>query len=337
MLNQSSLNSVKLSAGRLENLRRKAQIQPEVSSFENDISFFSLLAAIGIQREVGTRNDELARFIFDTQTGELVPRERIKAELVEYKGKIGVRIWADFYPKIELRFYGIQTLVHPSLSFNQDGSLAQLVIFPEVVAKIARLEGVDVAFVRPWALNTVFELHPSDDYYLTNIWELKRLDVLRFAQLTQSGQVPFLGTHDLVAHIAGSKANAWPSLKAKALEVNETIFDYLGDTKSAWLGALVLPYVAGILLDDLAQPPVYNAITRTFPLDLVLQSIRSKKINPHLSAKLLRYPAHHEKIIRLARFGAQDEVIANAALYLRAIEGEILGSSVTDKESLCQS
>ena len=26
-----------------------------------------------------------------------------------------------------------------------------------------QLQGVDVAFVRPWALNTVFELHPSEE------------------------------------------------------------------------------------------------------------------------------------------------------------------------------
>lgn len=314
---------LRLSAEEIDLLRRKALHKPETASFFEDVSFYSVIAALGISREVGTGNDEMARFIFDAETGNLVPREHLRAELIRYKEKVGVRIWAEGHPKIELRFYGIQSLVHPELSFNDDGSLSQIVIFPEAVAKIAALEGVDVAFVRPWAMNTVFELHPSQSYYLTNIYELKNNDALRFASLVEKGQVPFLGTHDLVAHIAGTKAEAWQKLRERGSEVRQTLTEFLGQCSAPWIGSLILPYLAGILLDDLTQPPVYGAETRSIPLEEVLTSIRSKSIDPKLPAVLTRYPEHHEKLIELARFESLSEVQKCAKDYVRKTVEEI--------------
>jgi hypothetical protein len=328
MLRRHSLEDIALSAEDISSLRRKALTKSEICSFSSDPTFFAMIAALGIQREVGTANDELARFDFDSESGQVVPKESLRARLIRYRRKIGVRIWAEGYPKLELRFYGIQALLHPGLSFNQDGTLEKLVIFPEIISKIASLEGVDLAFVRPWALNSVFELHPFDTYYLTNIWELKNLDALRFATLVENRQIPFLGTHDLVAHIAGTQSGAWSQLQARGKRVKDVLSDFLADTPNPWIGSLILPYIAGILLDDLAQPPVYEAETRSIPLEYVLQAIESRMITPDETGVLMKYPAHHEKIIELARFGSVAQVRAQAKGLVQGLINEIRSQTV---------
>ncbi len=49
-------------------LHQKVRKLPQVTSFSCDFSFSSLLASYGILREIGSPNDEIARFLFDSKT-----------------------------------------------------------------------------------------------------------------------------------------------------------------------------------------------------------------------------------------------------------------------------
>jgi len=177
----------------IEVLRRTLVRQPEIVSFKDELKLASLVASLGIQREAGTLNDEMARFVFDAETGEIIPYHHIRSELVQYNGAVGVRIWAEGHERIDLRFRGIQPLLHPRFSYREDGSIYQCVFFPESIAKILALQGAELVLVREWGMNTIFGgFDPEKHYYQTNFWELENNDTLRFAKLVESRKIPFL-------------------------------------------------------------------------------------------------------------------------------------------------
>lgn len=298
----SELESFNLSAEGYESLRSLLARQADTVTFAAEPGLASLVACLGIQREVGTINDEMARFVFDADTGLPIAPERLSAELVRYRGAFGVRIRARDCASLDLRFHGIRALLNPRFSFSADGRIRQFVIFPESVARIAQSQGVELVLVRPWALNTIFGgFDPSGHYYQTNFWELENNDSLRFARLIQNRTLPFLGTHDLVAHVAGVQDMAWPSLAAVAKRVGDTLEDYFGEIRVPTIASLVIPYTTGVVLDDLAQPPNYGAAGRLILIDELLRSIQARSVDPERPLKLLRFPSAYEKLIRLGR------------------------------------
>jgi hypothetical protein len=303
--------------------------QPETVSFKDEPRLAALIASLGLQREFGTINDEMARFVYDADTGEPIPYDRIQSELVHYNGSVGVRVWVPGHDRLELRFKGIQSLLHPRFSYREDGSLYQCVFFPESIARILERQDTDLVVVREWGMNTIFGgFDPGQHYYQTNFWELENNDTLRFARLLEQRRVPFLGTHDLVAHIAGVKASAWPSLASQATEVRETLEDDFGAIQIPTIASLVIPYTVGVLLDDLAQPPNYDAPGRRIMIDEGLRVIRSRRIDPTQPRVLMRFPKGYERAIRLARDTDLNRVRNEAKQTMDALVTEIQTLSV---------
>ncbi len=91
----SELSPIELSAQELAHLRGELLALPPVTPIVAEPKLTATLAAIGIQQEVGTINDEMARFVYDYDSGQAIARERMRAELVRYRGFTGVRIWAE--------------------------------------------------------------------------------------------------------------------------------------------------------------------------------------------------------------------------------------------------
>ena len=94
-------------------LRRELEHLPEVIPFSKAPELAARVASLGMHREVGTLNDELARFLFDADTGELVQRSAIRSEMVQYHAAVGLRIWVEGHPRLDLRFRGLRPLLHP--------------------------------------------------------------------------------------------------------------------------------------------------------------------------------------------------------------------------------
>ena len=307
-----------------EDLRRRLLASDAVVPFSADPDLLTRVAALGMQQEVGTQNDELARFVFDADSDAVVARASLRAELVTYGNEVGVRIWAEGHPRITLRFPGIRALLHPRHCFDADGHLRQLVVFPSVVARWLGTQGVEAVLVKAWALNTVFGgFAPSDGYYQTNMWELSNIDVLQYARLVERRQIAFLGTHDLVAHISGTRGEAWTELAKTATRVRQCIEGYLAGVPDPNLSALILPYVAGIFLDDLAQPPCYGAPSRLAGLDAVLRAIESRALPPGELRYQLRFPESYERLVTLVRFGSDRDVEQQAPGLVAALVAEI--------------
>ncbi len=332
---------ISLSSEKILLLRRKLEAMNEVTPFEHDVELFSQIASYGIFREIGTVNDELARFIFDVTTGQPIRVASLRAQMIEWNGLFGLRVFSIDSQRLELRTSGFYDVVHPYLSGNKDGSLHSLVIFPEIVRKIAKAEGVELVVVKSWAKNSVFGgFDPKNGYYQTNFWELENNDTLKFADLLRNGRIPLLGTHDLVAHVPGINRHHWTQLRQNAERVYQSVADYLqleghgtvvkmgtqpnhesesGPAQPS-LAALILPYTIGVVLDDLAQPPSYASKSHLAVLEVLLRRLAKKEISANGKQVLLRFPESFQQIIELSRTSN----IENSPEEIERVVGEMM-------------
>lgn len=308
----------------IEMLRGRLLQLPAVTPILAEPKLASMIAALGIHQEVGTINDELARFIYDFSTGEKISIDRICSELIEYNGYTGVRIWVDGHSRLDLKLNGIRELMHPTFSFNSDATIQQCVIFPESIAKIARLQGAELVLVREWALNTIFGgFDRSRPFYETNAWELVQNDALRFSGLLENRQIAFLGTHDLSGHISGISRTAIDDLQILGAGTRDRFERYFERMTRPSVYSLVLPYAAGVILDDLAQPRNYGSPGRHFVLERIMELLDRRVIDPTQPKLLTRFPDHYEKLIRLARETDFEKIRNGTSAHCEALVLEI--------------
>ncbi|MBK9324377.1 MAG: hypothetical protein IPM97_15740 [Bdellovibrionaceae bacterium] len=312
-------------------LRKRFEKLDEVTSFETDVELASRITSYGIFREIGTVNDELARFIFDSETAKPVRLESLKAELIEWNGLFGLRVFSTDSRRLELRTKGFYEVVHPHLSKNEDGSLHSLYIFPQIVNEIAKGEGVELVLVKSWGVNSIFGgFDPSTGYYQTNFWEIENNDALKFADLVRQGRVAFMGTHDLVAHVAGIDRNHWLLLKRNAERAYEAIYSYFKSAPKPSISALILPYTIGVVLDDLAQPPSYSSKNHIAVLDELLWKISRNEIPANLPTLLTQFPESFQKIIDLSRTSNIEQNPTEIKTAINDMVREILNASLVN-------
>ncbi|MBY0370507.1 hypothetical protein K2X33_07465 [bacterium] len=297
------LETTKLSQEAIDRLRRElARLPEEATLASSHPDLASQIASLGIWREVGTVNDELARFIFDAESGKPVPREKLKARFVMQGRLFGVEIHCEGHPRLDIRARHFRTLLHPKHSFNDDGTVGQLVIFPEIISEIVRRQGVETVLVRKWGENSIFGgFDPAQGYYQTNFWELENNDALFFSGLVQRRQLAFLGTHDLIAHLAGVNRASWESLSIQGARVHQTIQGYFQSTPKATVASLILPYTAGVVLDDLAQPPTYGSRSHSAVLEELLGALAARRVNPGQKVLMTEFPQEFQSVIELSR------------------------------------
>ena len=310
-------------------LQKKFNSLSEVTSFNSDVQFASQITSYGILREIGTVNDELARFIFDARNGSAVRLTSLKAEIIKWNHLFGLRIWSADTKSLELRTPGFYEVVHPVFSKNEDGTLHSLYIFPEIINEIAKSNGVELVLVKTWGLNSIFgDFDPTKGYYQTNFWEIENNDALKFSDLIRQGKVAFMGTHDLIAHIAGIDKSHWPGLKYSAGRVYESISTYFKSSTKPSIASLILPYTIGVVLDDLAQPPSYGSASHLAVLDKLILRISKNEIPAHLPTMLIQFPESFQKIIELSRTAGieQRPIEINSAIDI--MTSEILRASL---------
>ncbi len=326
----SELKVIDFSPEELTLLRDRFHALGEVTPFTNAPKLCSLIASYGIAREIGTINDELARFIFNVDTGEPVALSSLRADMIEWRGLTGIRVTSSESPRLELRTKGFYDLIHPGLSTNADQTLYGLHIFPEIIARIAQEEGVELVIIKSWGVNSIFGgFDPAKSYYQTNLWEIENNDVLKFSDLVRNGQVALLGTHDLIAHIGGIDERHWPELRQTAQTVFLAVEAYFLSTANPSIAALILPYTIGVVLDDLAQPPSYGSEGHKAVLSELLHQLSEQIIPPNLKTLLTAFPKSFQNIIDLSRrTGIENDTHLIKSTIDRMIN-EIQGASLT--------
>lgn len=310
-------------------LRSRFLKTPEITPFSADPKFFSLVASLGIHQEIGTIHDEFSVFLFDERTGQKIPREKLYSELIKYQNYIGVRIWAEGFDRLDPRIQGMRTLLHPEFSYDKHGYIYQCVFFPEIITKIASLEGGTLVSVRPWGINTVFGgFDPTKSYYEGNMFEFINIDAIKYSRLLEKRQIVFFGTHDIVSHIAGMQKSAWPELEKSGKAARILFENYFAGIFRPVPYSLVLPYALGMLLDDLAQPMNYHSQSRRFVVELLMQAIQSRKLDSKSTAYLLKYPPSLEELIVLARADDFAQTEKKAEDLLESLISEVNSHSV---------
>ena len=230
---------------------------------------------------------------------------------------------------LELRAGGLSDLLHPEFSFGERGDLRQLVLFPHIIVQIAAMEDIELTIVKSWAKNSIFGgFDPAQGYYQTNFWELANNDVLQFAKLVSRGQLALLGTHDLIAHVAGASRESWEALKAQASAAILGIEHYLHNTETPSVASLIIPYTIGVVLDDLAQPPTYGSQSHALFLDLLLEQLRGFPIRPDQPVVLAQFPSQFAEVIRASRDGRCLKEPAWARQLVGDLSREILRCSI---------
>lgn len=247
-------------------LKALVELREDDFNFKDYPRLAGLVACLGIQQEVGTINDELHRHLFDRDTGRKPALSSMRAEIITWKGRFGVRVFSTEAQTLSTNHPQLEFLIHPEFSRDEEGQLKQLVIFPQTVAEIVKLQGVQLVIVKKWALNTIFGgFDPAKNFYVTNDWEIRQNDGLRMAQLLAQGKLAFFGTHDLVAHVAGIRLRSWRGLQKLSLKLTPSMSS--GDQRA--LTHLLIPYIMGVLLDDLAQPAHYDCYHRLNTIELL--------------------------------------------------------------------
>src|SRR5690349_10830170 len=213
---------------RVANARAVLVTRQRDIEFETEPELAAEIAALGLWREIGTINDQLSRKLVTADTRSSLPMECARAELIEYHGYIGVRIWYEDHKRLMTTRRHLEALLHPSLSFNDDGTIRQLVIFPITVARIAQLEDTRLVIVPSWALDLpLTDRHHATAYYLDfatpEQWARVPQQVLHYCRLTENQVIPFFTTHDLADHLAGFFAVSWSLLGGLARRIRECL------------------------------------------------------------------------------------------------------------------
>jgi hypothetical protein len=65
--------------------------------------------------------------------------------------------------------------------------------------------------------------------------------------------------------------------------------------------SLILPFLAGYLLDSLAQPRLTDAHHTTMVINLLIGAIDSRVIGPGCTRTLRRFPASYNRLVELTR------------------------------------
>ena len=283
-----------------ENLKNRVLSMGEVILFKDEPFLTSAVSCLGIMQEVGTLNDELHRHLFFENSTEQPSIASMQSELISWQGHLGVRIWSTEEGRLYVDHPQLLHLIHPEFSQKEKDTVKQIVLFPSVVSQILSLQQVDVAIIKSWSLNTVFDgFGAKDNFYVTNEWEIRQNDGLRMAGFLSRRELAFMGTHDLTAHVAGVDGYVWNDLQI----LGERLKTPMSAGESSSMNHLLVPYIIGVLLDDLAQPIHYGCENRLKTIEYLarLQSWVVRKIPARVN--FIHFPKSFSQIIE----GARDE------------------------------
>src|ERR1051325_1255549 len=68
--------------------------------FDSEPALASSIAAVGLWKEIGTPNDQLSPRLVDADTGEAISGQRARADVVEYRDHVGIRICYEHHERL---------------------------------------------------------------------------------------------------------------------------------------------------------------------------------------------------------------------------------------------
>ncbi len=239
----------------VERLRQGNSVIP----FSDEPALASLCACLALQREMGNREfDRLSPFF----GVELAPRAANpwESEIFQNGAEIGIRFVRRDGRPLTVRHADFAVLLAPE-SLGDDGELRQAVIYPQRVAERYRQRGFELVIVRDWILSSALALDEENhvSYLLTNEWEIQQNISRQQVELMTKRQLPFFGTHDIVDHLLGANVALYEVFRDLYLETKQKLDCAFASPSMPSRSRLILSYLIGVLLDDLAQPKWYGS------------------------------------------------------------------------------
>lgn len=275
----------------------------EILGFKEDPALSSLCTCLALEFEVGNGDfDRLGPF-FGAE-----PTDAWEKQLFIEDGEVGLRLRRRDGKPLTPRHEDLRHLLDPS-SLDDGGKLTQAVIFPRKVAATFAEKGFNLIIVRDWILSTALAEEEVVPYIHSNEWEIKNHIATTQAVMMSNNQFAFFGTHDIVDHLFGADISRFESLKPLHLQVVECFKRTMVDEARRSRPHLVLTYLIGIALDDLAQPRWYGSRTHQRVIEACLVGLEKAKIQVedptmpeafHLVAAAMRAPEKDFKALQTA-------------------------------------
>lgn len=265
-----------------------------VTPFLRDPHEASFVMSSTIALEIGGPNDNLARHTVSGSTGAKLKRGDLQAEVIERDDAFGVRIWSPSHSSIELRHRGLSKLCEISSS--------EIRLFPVPIAKKLEQAGIEPVLVKDWLFGTPlsdFNPHVSD--YRSQMAELLNNDAFVYSTLILQKRMVFQTLHDVIEHATEASGAGWEKARKTASEVQSIFSEYFGVRGRGNIPSHILPFVIGVLVDDLVQSPFYGCPGRTAVIGELLGCLKRLEIDPQSPRVLKEFPSSIEMVLMMAR------------------------------------
>lgn len=243
--------SLKIDEAVKQRLVVKLRQHGEAIRFGDDPALASLCSCLGLQHELGQPElDRLSPF-FGRMPGAGRPW---RSELVASPEGFGLAISPVDGRRLEVRHEDFRWILDRE-SFDDNGTLSRLVIYPAKVANTFAAKGFELVIVRDWLLTScLVDSAERVPYLYANEWEIRNNIARTQIGLMLGRRLAFSGTHDIVDHLLGADAARFDESRA-LLERARNVFE-----ACEWNAPqLLLSYLIGVALDDLAQPRWYGS------------------------------------------------------------------------------
>ncbi len=240
-------------------LIQKLKNGAEVITYAQEPALASLCTALGLQFELGRKDSDRLSPFFGVDVLEAGDNPWC-SEIFSQEGEFALRFWRRDGVELEVRHPDFCHILEAS-SFNESGKLVQAVIFPGRVAEKYRAKGFELVVVRDWLLaSSLSEDGDSRVAYLyANEWEIQNNIAHTQAKLMTQRRLAFSGTHDIVDHLLNADVSKFDGMRSLFLEADAVFTTVFWKRASATKQKLLISYLLGVVLDDLAQPRWYGS------------------------------------------------------------------------------
>lgn len=312
-----------------ERLQREERIIP----FDRDPLLASLICCLGLQSEIGVAGLDRMSICLGVDLSA-TSTNPWKSEIISLDGCIGIRMWVPGLEELSPKHPDFMDILHP-LSLDERGRLSRLVIFPQQVAQRYKNRGLELVIVRDWALSSFLasERENSVNYLVTNRWEIEINSAEIQSELMYLAQVAFFGTHDLADHLLGGDGKVFAEKKEFFGSVRN-LYREVFAARVVKKSTLLVSYLIGVLLDDLAQPSWYRSTAHHALVERSLHLLKQTAGWPSDIDDLEPPQSFHRLVedLRLGMHGKANEAFQDFAAYIskRATAGPTL--RVIDQE-----
>ena len=296
-------------------LFRKLSRLNEYVKFHEEPLLCSLLSSLALAQEWGQPQRDRLSYWFGE--GTEVERADYQIDLVDLQGVVGVKIQRKNGRPFKPGHYDLVHAISPQSQFSED-RIETLIFSPYEVYENFVKKGLQMVIVRDWALNSFLQPDPhfQVNYLQSNAWEISNITARNQVDLLVNQSLCFLGTHDIADHLLGWELKSFKEL-GKLAERAHMVFTENLNGKYSPPTQLILAYLVGVLLDDLAQPRWYGSPTHTHILQQCLNTLAS----PYESSTLgdLDLPASFHHLVSQIRSLKKNQTGLLQAHYLQLL------------------